>query len=179
MWSSSFGTIDEDPFHSIIDLQAEPSCICLSDSSQSLGVGDVQGFAYVYSMDSFDQTFSVKSVGSAITSIAVDSYSNVIVVFGHQITIFDNDHRPIQQFKLEGSELGRIIYMRLMENLILLATDSQNFITLDAESGKTLSIQKPKGWPLKSGLLFLRPAPNSIRNLGGGSDGTLFTFDIL
>ena len=69
--------------------------------------------------------------------------------------------------------------MRLMENLILLATDSQNFITLDAESGKTLSIQKPKGWPLKSGLLFLRPAPNSIRNLGGGSDGTLFTFDIL
>lgn len=179
IWASSFGNVEESPYHQINDLQAEPLCICVAESDEHLGIGDEQGFAYVYSMDGFEQTFSVKSVGSAINLIAVDIYSNVIVVFGHQITVFNKDNKPIQQFKLDGADLGTIIYLRPMENLILLATKTQNFITLDSETGKTVSIQKPKGWPLASGLCFLRPEAKSIKNIGGGSNGTLFTFDIL
>lgn len=143
-----------------------------------IAIGDSDGKVYILDCDSAELLDSVKSMGESVGMLEIDDINNIIYSHGSQISVISDALEPIAQFKIDTESLGKMIFMRSMQNLIIVGTESSSFVLLDAMTGEVKSTFKPKGWSLSSSVKFLRPQTGSVASLGGTISGQLFMFDI-
>ena len=158
--------------------EGKATAVNCSLDEESILIGDEKGFVYILSSDSFDCLCSLKSMGFPISFLATDDISNLIICYDRYVSIFDKSQKPVQNFNIDIAKLGNINYFKSAQNLIILGTESSNFVLLDSVSGKELSVSRAKNWSISSRVSFLRSESGSIRNIGGTDAGHIFIFDI-
>lgn len=117
-------------------------------------------------------------MGHGVENLCTDDVDNVIYNFGSQIVVVDDKLETVCQMKVDTGSLGPITYMKALQNLIVVATESSTFIMLDSLAPDKITTIKPKSWGISGKVTFLRSQSNSIRNLGGTDLGQIFTFDL-
>lgn len=143
-----------------------------------MAVGDSAGKIYIICADTFDVLAERKSMGHEVGMIATDDVHNVIYSFGSQIAVVDEKLETVSQFTVDTKALGEVSFLKIMQNLAVVGTDSSSFLLLDSlVTDKTTAI-KSKGWMVSGKVSFLRSQTGSIGSLGGTDQGYLFTFDI-
>lgn len=155
-----------------------PTDLCVFQNQDRIAVGDSAGRVYIYSSDNFDILGERKSMGHGVDKITTDDVDNIIYSFGNQIVVVDDKLETVCQMKIDTDSLGNITYMKALQNLIILATESSTFIMLDSLAPEKITTIKPKSWGISAKVTFLRSQSNSIRNLGGTELGQIFTFDL-
>jgi hypothetical protein len=155
-----------------------PTNLCAFQNQDKIVVGDSAGKIYVYSADTFDLIGERKSMGQGVEMLGTDDVDNIIYTFGNQIVVLDDKLETVYQMVIDTASLGPITFLKTMQNMIVLATESSTFLLLDSLVPDKVTTIKPKGWVLSSKVTFLRSQSNSIKNLGGTDLGQLFTFDL-
>ena len=152
--------------------------MCTMDHQEKVVVGDSEGKIYLYCADTFDLISERKSMGHGVEMLATDDIHNIIYSFESQIVVINESLETVTQFSIDTKAYGSINFLKCMQNLIVVGTDSSTFLLLDSLSGEKMTAIKPKNWTVTAKVTFLRSQANSIRNLGGTDQGQLFTFDI-
>lgn len=164
--------------HLISWLDSPPIDLYVFADETKIAIGDTDGKVYVLDSETAELLDSVKSMGEPVELLVVDDINNIIYSHGNQIAVVNESLEPTAQFKIDTELLGKMVFMRPMQNLIIIGTASSTFVLLDTFSGEVKSSFKPKGWSLSSEVRFLRSQIGSVANLGGTQAGQLFLFDI-
>lgn len=121
---------------------------------------------------------SLKSLGHPPNHLDTDDIGNLICCYDNQVSVFDKDLKPLQNFKIKTAEVGEVVMVKVMNNLVVIGTALANFLLFDADSGEEIGRFRGKGWAVGEDLQFMKPQHRSVRNLGGTVSGEVFSFDI-